>query len=190
MEASTLAEKLWKDADYLAAMGGGVTFSGGEPFGQSGFLLECLIQLRGMHRAIETSGFCEPEIFCRILSELDYIIMDLKIMDEELHKRYTGVSNRLILENLEQVKRSRKPFRIRIPVIPGVNDTRENYLAAAEVLKGAENLEKVELLPYHRTAGAKYPMVGRDYSPSFDPEQAPVLCKDIFLERGIPCESL
>ena len=116
--------------------------------------------------------------------------MDLKIMDDEKHRRYTGVSNRIIHENLEQLKRSGKPFRIRIPVIPGVNDTKENFRAAAKVLQGAEHLEKVELLPYHRTAGAKYRMTGMIYHPSFDTEQEPNMDPGIFHEMGVPCEIL
>lgn len=189
MTSEQLISVVWKDRDYLESQKGGVTFSGGEPAGQPEFLLECLTGLRGMHRAIETSGYCSPDWFEKIVEELDYILMDVKLANDEAHQHYTGVSNRVILENLERLKHSGKPFRIRIPVIPGVNDTKENYEATARLLSGpgCEGLECVELLPYHKTAGAKYEMVNRSYQPEFDVDQAPRMGTDIFLDRGIPC---
>lgn len=190
MTVEELTGKLLRDREYLEKQGGGVTFSGGEPTGQPEFLLECLQKLRTMHRAIETSGYCRPGIFKDIMDELDYIIMDIKIADDEKHKMYTGVSNRIILDNLEQVKKSGKPFRIRIPVIPGVNDTEENYRLTAELLEGAKNLEMVELLPYHKTAGAKYSMVGRAYAPEFDVDREPVLETSAFENAGICCRKM
>ena len=190
MEAEELTEKLLKDKDYLNALHGGVTFSGGEPTGQPEFLLECLRRLAGMHRAIETSGYCQPEIFREILNDLDYIVMDIKLADEAQHRHYTGVSNRIILENLDQLKASGKPFRIRIPVIPGVNDSRENFEQTASLLEDSTHLELVELLPYHKTAGAKYEMVDLEYRPEFDIDQKPVLDPEPFLRRGITCRSI
>lgn len=190
MTSGELTELLLRDSEYLKMQGGGVTFSGGEPTGQPEFLLECLKKLRPMHRSIETSGYCPPEIFKSILEELDYIIMDIKLADDGRHKIYTGVGNRLILENLEQLKACKKPFRIRIPVIPGVNDTEENYRATARLLEGAGSLEMVELLPYHKTAGAKYGMVGRDYKPEFDVDQEPNLETRAFEEAGICCRRM
>lgn len=190
MEAAELSAKILRDKDYLELMGGGVTFSGGEPTAQPGFLLECLKNLSSMHRAVETSGYCDPDRFHEILQELDFVIMDIKMVNEEKHKYYTGVSNRIILQNLEQVKKSGKPFWIRIPVIPGINDSEENFRETAMLLKDAKNLEKVELLPYHKTAGAKYEMVGAKYKPEFDTEQAPNMDPSAFTELGIRCECL
>ena len=99
-----------------------------------------------------------------------------------------GIGNRKILLNLESLKRSGKPFRIRIPVIPGVNDTEENFRETAKLLADAENLDFVELLPYHQTAGAKYEMVGMDYKPSFQTDLLPNLDTAAFAERHIPCK--
>ncbi len=190
MESEELARIILKDKDYLAAMNGGVTFSGGEPAAQPDFLLECLRMLSSMHRAIETSGYCDPGKFRELLGELDYIIMDIKLVDGELHKHYTGVDNARILENLRQVKECGKPFRIRIPVIPGVNDFKENFEATADLLTDAPTLETVELLPYHQTAGAKYEMVGAVYQPEFDTTQPPNMNELPFKERGIPVKCL
>lgn len=96
--AQELAQKLLRDKDYLAAMSGGVTFSGGEPTGQPEFLLETLDRVAGMHRAIETSGYCSGSVFEAVLARVEYVMMDLKLMDPEQHRHYTGVSNEPILE--------------------------------------------------------------------------------------------
>lgn len=185
--AQWLADHLLKDKEYLAQVGGGVTFSGGEPLGQPHFLMECLERLEGVHTCIETSGCCRPDVYKRAVDLLDYVIMDLKLMDEEKHIHYTGCSNQMILQNLEYLKESGRTFRIRIPVIPGVNDDRENFERTAVVLKGAPGLELLELLPYHVTAGAKYSMVGMEYNPEFDEGLQPRLDLSVFEKAGIPC---
>lgn len=189
-KAEDLASKLLKDADYLKAQGGGVTFSGGEPTAQPDFLLELLDRLNGVHRAIETSGYCSSMTFSEIVNNTDYVMMDLKIMDPEKHLKYTGVRNALILDNLEILKASGKPFRIRIPVIPGVNDSEENFIETANALKGCSSLELVELLPYHVTAGAKYEMIGKKYAPTFDTDASPDLNMKVFTALGIPCSHM
>ena len=143
-----------------------------------------------MHRAIETSAYCSGKVFSAVLERVDYVMMDLKLMDPERHRHYTGVPNEPILENLERLKKSGKPFRIRIPVIPGVNDSDENFEQTALRLTDAPALEQVELLPYHVTAGAKYAMVGRQYRPEFDTAAAPNLNTGIFLAHGIACTHL
>lgn len=183
--AEKLSEHLRKNKTYLESVSGGITFSGGEPLMQPEFLMECLDRLGDIHTCIETSGYAGPEIFRRAISKLDYIIMDVKLMDDEKHRYYTGVSNRIILENLEYLKEAGKPFRIRIPVIPQFNDDRENFERTAQVLRGAENLDFLELLPYHTTAGAKYSMVGRSYQPGFDETKKPKMPTDIFDREGI-----
>ena len=114
----------------------------GEPTGQPEFLLETLDRVAGMHRAIETSGYCSGSVFEAVLARVEYVMMDLKLMDLERHRHYTGVSNGPILENLERLKKSGKPFRIRIPVIPGVNDSDGNFDATARRLLDAEKLEQ------------------------------------------------
>lgn len=182
-----LAEHLMRDATYFERVDGGITFSGGEPLAQPEFLADCLGRLSGFHTCIETSGYAAPEVFREVAGLLDYIIMDLKLADAEKHRHYTGVSNRKILDNLEYLKQCGKPFRIRIPVIPGVNDDRANMEATAQLLQGAKTLDFVELLPYHTTAGAKYGMVGAQYQPEFDQEQKPDCTVEPFEQVGISC---
>ena len=170
-DAQDLADYLKKDADILAMNGGGITFSGGEPTMQADFLLALLPLLKPVHLAIETCGYCDTDIFAAVLSHLDFILMDVKLVDPAAHRRWTGRDNTLILQNLEQVKKSGKPFILRVPLIPGVNDTKENLTATAALASSAPGLQRVELLPYHQTAGAKYAMVNRRYVPGFDTEK-------------------
>ncbi|GHU03911.1 glycyl-radical enzyme activating protein [Spirochaetia bacterium] len=206
-EAGDLAKKLLRSASYLAAAGGGYTISGGEPSAQGEFLLELLALLRQdpwsdrrsdhrpdhrsdhspNHRAVETSGFCSNEFFRAMAEETELVLMDMKHPDSGEHRRWTGVDNGLILENLEWLKGSGKPFIIRIPVIPGVNDSGACYEAAAELLEGSGNLLRVELLPYHKTAGAKYSMLGLGYDPAFKTGAGPFIDKRAFENRNIPC---
>jgi len=170
--AQELADELLQNADYYAALGGGVTFSGGEPLMQLDFLLELLDLLPNVHIAIETSGFCEHEIFKQVISKIDFVMMDIKHMDSEKHKFHTGACNEGILQNAAWLAGSGTPCVFRVPLIPNVNDSDENLIATAEFL-GNNGAKQVELLPYHKTAGAKYSPLGEEYKPSFDPEKVP-----------------
>jgi len=185
-----LVTELRKNSAYYATCGGGVTFSGGEPLLQAPFLLEVLEQIPDMHRAIETSGYTDPETFQSVVAQLDYVIMDIKLFDSQKHRHYTGVDNAKILQNAKFLCQGDTPFVIRIPMIPGVNDNEENYEQTAAWIAGAKALQKVELLPYHKTAGAKYSMLGRTYSPQFDPEATIRTGTAIFEKYGIRSEVL
>lgn len=183
--AEDLAKRLLSHADYYRALSGGVTFSGGEPLLQYDFLFDVLSRLKGVHRAVETSAFCEDAVFERLLSNCELVIMDIKLMDPDLHKAYTGVDNRGILKHYEVMVERGFPHIIRLPLIPGVNDTADNAHALASLLKNDASLIRLEILPYHKTAGAKYPNVGRIYEPSFDVHRAPVIHRNIFEDEGI-----
>ena len=185
MDAQSVAKKVLRNAALLAMNGGGVTFSGGEPLMQPDFVLEICRLLPGVHKCIETSGYAPKEDFQRVIAEMDYVIMDVKLTDEEAHRTWTGVSNRRILENLRWLKNCGKPFRIRVPLIPTVNDSLENLKATAELIAGAETLDKVELLPYHRAAGAKYQSAGLRYDPGFPVDQPPQIITEPFADLGM-----
>lgn len=185
IEAEKVAKSVLKNADILKMNAGGVTFSGGEPLMQPDFLLEIRRLLSPMHAAIETSGYASEETFKRVISSLDYVIMDVKLVDSKKHQKYTGVKNDKILNNLEVLKNSNLPFQINIPLIPGVNDDISNVEQTACLLEGAKNLQKVALLPYHKAAGAKYESTGKVYAPSFDPNQTPNIFKEPFLKRNM-----
>lgn len=185
ISAAELAAKLRKNADFYESSGGGVTISGGEPFEQSEFLFELLGELRGLHTAIETSGYTSGEIFARALDCVNLIIMDIKHADSAEHEKLTGMDNRLILSNLEILKASSTPFIIRVPLIPGINDSDENLSETAGLLAGAKNLVQVELLPYNKLTGAKYKALGREYNPPFDESKEPNINQEYFIKAGI-----
>ena len=188
--ASALTARLIKNARILESSGGGVTFSGGEPLMQSDFLIECLSMLKGkLHRALQTSGYARPAVFSEVLSHADYLLYDLKLMDDRLHREYCGAGNAEIHENYVRLVRSGLPFVTRIPLIPGVTDTRENLSAVADFLL-QNGVRYAELLPYNRYAGSKYAALRREYTPRFD-EDAPVSHgQDIFAARGIEAKIL
>ncbi|MBR4910985.1 MAG: glycyl-radical enzyme activating protein [Clostridia bacterium] len=159
VEAKALAAELKKSAAVLGDTFGGFTFSGGEPLFQPDFLLDLINELSGYNLCIETSGYAKSEIFGSVIDKLDFVIMDIKLYNGALHKKYTGVDNALILENFSYLKASGKPHIIRTPLIPGITDTPEN-LAAIEKAVGESVWEK---LPYNALAGAKYKMLGMEY---------------------------
>ncbi len=183
--AEEICERIMKNAQILAMSGGGVTFSGGEPLCQSNFLLSCLELLEGkIHRAVQTCGYCSSELFRQTLDKCDYALYDLKLIDGEAHKLYTGVSNELILSNYRLLALSGKDFITRIPLIPTVNDTPKNIRATAELMSSL-GVREVELLPYNRMAGAKYALVGRQYEISFDHTKEVCVHENIFAEYGV-----
>ena len=179
-----LIERLKKYAPFISE-NGGVTFSGGEPTMQAEFLYEVLDGLP-FHKAMQTCGYCDPEVFKKLVGKLDFLFFDVKHADSEKHKLYTGVGNEKILENLKYLKESGVPFVVRVPLIEGINADRENLRKTAELLEGAKNLLRVELLPYNTAAGAKYEMVGKKY---LHDEFAAPKSIDItpFTERNIEC---
>jgi pyruvate formate lyase activating enzyme len=148
-----------KEKVFMDESGGGVTFSGGEPLMQAGFLAETLTLCKKekMHTAVDTSGFAPGHIFEAIRPLTDLFLYDLKIMDDALHKSYTGVSNRLIRENLASLLKGGARVRIRMPMIPDVTFTSENIEQILAFLTGLPlPVEGVDLLPYHNTATHKY----------------------------------
>ena len=143
-----LAAELLKNADIMAQSGGGVTFSGGEPLLQADFLLPVLRDCRaaGISAALESSLYLWRE---DILRETDFLMADLKLWDSDRHRQYTGVGNEEILKNLRRADEIGLPMRIRTPIIPGVNDTKEEISAIAAFVRTLRHAAGYELLPYH-----------------------------------------
>lgn len=185
-----LYEKLKKNFKILQKSGGGVTFSGGEPTANPTFLLESLELLCGeIHRGVQTCGACSGEIFSKVIDNCDYILFDVKLVDGALHKKYTGASNENILQNFKTLVQSKRDFVIRTPLIPQVTDTADNLTLVAELL-AENNLGYIELLPYNKLTGAKYPLVGREYAPSFDTGKQVQYGKEIFEKYNIKTKIL
>lgn len=181
-----LVGKLLRNKEIYLINNGGVTLTGGEPLLQGAFAAEVLAGLRaeGVHTAVETSGYAAPDVFRRVTAQCDLVLFDVKHTDPQQHRRWTGADNAPILRNLEWLCASGRAFIVRIPLIPGVNDTRENMLRTCLLTKDAPGLERVEILRYHKTAGAKYAMIGRVYAPAFDTEAIPVV-HDVFSEYNL-----
>lgn len=159
-----------EDYPFYEQSGGGVTLSGGEPILQGefcrGILKTC--KERGIHTTIETCGHASWKVWQSLLPYLDLILYDLKEVDSVQHQSGTGVSNTLILANLERLARAGKDIIIRRPVIPGWNDTPESIHALAQFIR-PRGISEVDLLPYHRFGQSKYERLGRDYPMALTP---------------------
>ncbi|MBC2710419.1 MAG: 4Fe-4S cluster-binding domain-containing protein [Desulfosarcina sp.] len=110
--------------------------------------------------ALDTSGFAPPAVVDLILPRLQLVLFDLKIMDAKQHHRYTGVSNRIILENLKRIAGSETPVRIRVPLIPGITDGDDNIAEIVRFAGALKTIQGVDLLPFHRIGGEKYRRLG------------------------------
>ena len=155
-----------EDNIFYEESGGGVTFSGGEPFMQHEFLRELLIECKKkhIHTTVDTCGFVKKSILTEMSSLIDLFLYDLKIIDEAKHIKYTGASNQIILDNLKELTRLGKRIFIRIPIIPGINDDDENINATAKYLASLNGFEQINILPYHNIAMEKYKRIGKEYS--------------------------
>ncbi len=190
ISAEQLVSKIEKNIPILNMSGGGVTFSGGEPLCQAEFVTECMRLLRGKtNRALQTCGYADSYTFQSVLKECDYVLYDLKLIDKDKHRYYTGVSNELILNNYRILVESGKEFCTRIPLIPTVNDTEENITATAEFMQSI-GVQYAELLPYNKMAGSKYTILGRTYIPEFNESTEPRDHKDIFRKYKIETKIL
>lgn len=159
MSVDEVMKEIDKEAPFYEESGGGVTFSGGEPLMQPDFLLELLMACKekGYHTAVDTSGHAKLEYFQKILPYTDLFLFDIKHLDFEKHKEYTGVGNTLILENLRQIAESKSKIIIRVPVIPGITNSEAWFSEFKNYLKSFGNkLKEVHLLPYHSMANNKY----------------------------------
>lgn len=156
---SEVFEKISADRDYYDVSGGGVTLSGGEPLLQSDFALEVLKKCRNakIHTAVETAGNVPYGVIEKILPFTDLFLFDIKCIDGEFHKKLTGSSNSIILENAERLKREPCELLFRMPVVPGFNDGE-----AAAVAEFAGDT-KIELMPYHNFCSSKYESLGREF---------------------------
>lgn len=154
-----------RDTAFYDESGGGVTFSGGEPLWQPVFLLSLLKSCKAyeIHTALDTSGLAAWETIESVLPYVDLFLYDLKMVDEARHKQVTGVSNRLILQNLERLARLGCRIILRVPVIPRVNDDEANWAELCALTARLPRIERVDLLPYHHAAAGKYDRLGRAY---------------------------
>jgi len=144
---------------------GGVTISGGEPLFQSEFTFALLLACKdkGIHTCIETCGYAKEENYLKIVPLTDIFLFDYKVTGEELHKKYTGVSNELILSNLKAIDSAGGKSILRCPIIPGINDTEEHFCGIAKTAESLKNILEINIEPYHPLGKGKSEMLGKDY---------------------------
>lgn len=170
MTVQEVMEKIIADEMFYQNSGGGVTLSGGEALMQSEFCTELFkeCQDKYVHTAIETCGYAPWERLKGVLDYTDLVLYDIKHMDPNIHKELTGVSNEVILKNLEGILAlTRVSTIIRVPVIPGANDSDENIEATARFIKKA-GAKEVNIMAYHRLGTGKYAGLGREYPLGMD----------------------
>lgn len=165
MTTKQLMHEIQKDEPFYDQSGGGVTVSGGEPLCQPEALLALLqsCAARGIHRSVDTSAFAPTKTLLRVAQQTDLLLIDLKHMDNDRHQHSTGVGNELILHNLQQLSAKGHPVRVRIPLIPGVNDDENNIRATGAFVASCPSVQGIDVLPYHPSATAKYRKLGQQY---------------------------
>ncbi|MFH1687966.1 MAG: glycyl-radical enzyme activating protein [bacterium] len=152
VQAAEVVEEILQDRIFYDQSGGGVTFSGGEPMLQIDFLTQLLTMCRqaGLHTAVDTSGQVAWESFARINDLVDLFLYDLKVIDDSLHKKYTGASNKQIKANLKTLAGCSRRTEVRVPLIPTISDTDENLTGLVDFLSPLPALRKIALLPFNK----------------------------------------
>ncbi len=163
MNVRQVLEEVLKDRVFYEASGGGVTFSGGEPLAQPEFLRELLVACRaeGLHTAVDTCGMAAREHLEAIIPLTDLFLYDLKVLDDTKHRRFTRVSNAAILENLRRLGQAHKEIWVRVPIVPGFNDSPADLGATARFVTEITGVRQVNLLPFHPTGLDKLRRLGR-----------------------------
>lgn len=185
--------EVMKDQRYYLRSNGGITLSGGECLAQPEFG-EALLKVAksmGISTAIETTGFAKWEYIEKYLKYTDYVLMDIKNIDNEKHKRFCGQSNEVILRNAVRIAEIHNNLTIRVPVIPTFNDTAKEIGAIAEFAKTLRGVETVHLLPYHRLGMDKYKGIGREYTLSeleLIPDEKMQKLKETVQTVGLKCQ--
>lgn len=164
MELDAVFAEVMKDESFFRNSGGGLTLSGGEPLLQDDFCRDLLAKVKGagIHTAVETAGNVPAAAFDKILPHTDLVLYDMKFRDAERHRRYTGASNWLILDNLRSVAASGVETIVRVPLVPGLNDGAE-FQAIADFAAELPGVGELHILPYHALGVSKYGQLGLDY---------------------------
>ena len=174
MSINEIIQVLRRDAHYFRQSGGGVTVSGGEPLTQWQFTTELLkaCKAQGWETAIETTGLGSDEAIESVIPYVDLVLLDCKSTDPEVHKRVTGVSNERIRKNSAKIAAMANKVIMRVPTIPTVNATEEEFHRIAEFAKSL-NIDTVHVLPYHTLGESKYEMLGKAYEMGYEIKSLP-----------------
>jgi pyruvate formate lyase activating enzyme len=166
MSPDAVLDAALRDAPFHRRSGGGVTFSGGEPFQQPDFLAKCasLCASAGIAVAVETCGFFSWDSAVAALADIDLVLLDIKHMNPGIHRRLTGMPNDIILENACRLSRAGMPLLVRTPLIPGCTDDPANVEAIRDFVRSElPTAVGHETLPYHELGKGKYTALGRKY---------------------------
>jgi pyruvate formate lyase activating enzyme len=165
MTVAQVMVEILKDIPFYDESGGGVTFSGGEPLVQRSFLLELLkaCKREDIHTALDTCGYASWESLDIIRKYVDLFLFDLKLLDEDTHREFTGVSNLLILDNLNMLSSLGETIILRIPIIPGINDDHGSLHEMGKFASQLPAIKRIDILPYHPTGVDKYQRMHLDY---------------------------
>ncbi len=190
MSVGEILEEVEKDSLFYLNSGGGMTVSGGEPAANGEFSLSLLeaARDRGIHTCLDTSGYGDPDLMRELAERADIVLFDLKHIDSPLHESRTGVGNELILENLSSLSVLGCEMWVRIPVVPGFNDSIEFHRAASTFLSNLPGrIRRVDLLPFHNWCQDKYSWMGIDWEyrdlEALDPSFLEIPA-DVYREKG------
>lgn len=162
MSADEVMREIMADVDFYTNSGGGMTLSGGEPLLQLDFSIELLQRSRemGIKTCVETSGFIATEQFKKVLPLVDIFLFDYKVTGSEEHRKYTGVPNERIVENLDLAYQYGVPIILRCIIVPGINDTETHFRAISDLNEKYPDLLGIEILPYHTMGNSKRISIG------------------------------
>lgn len=157
MTAAQIIKEIEKDMVFYDESRGGATFSGGEPLMQPRFLHSLLKACKelGIHTAVDTCGYANSQVLSKINRHVDLFLYDLKVINDEKHMKFTGVSNKLILENLKKLSHNGQKIIVRFPLVPGVNDDEKDILELGAFLSSLKSVKKLSILPYHKAGFEK-----------------------------------
>jgi len=152
MTVAQIMQEIEKDTLFYDESRGGATFSGGEPLMQPSFLHDLLKACKeiGVHTAVDTCGYANSDVVLKISKHVDLFLYDVKVVDDEKHIKFTGVSNKLILDNLKRLSKIGQKSIVRFALIPGVNDDKEDILELGAFVSSLENVKEISILPYHK----------------------------------------
>ena len=193
MRVEEVLEAVEGDRLFYEESGGGITLSGGEPLAHPDFCAALLkaARERGIHTAVESCSYAPREAVDRVYAHADLALLDIKHMDSAQHRRYTGAANEPILENIRHIRRDLGvPVILRLPTVPGYNDSEENIRAAADFARSLGEGTRLCLLPYHRLGLGKLDSLGLARGPEIPVPKAAHMeaLRRLAEERGIPCQ--
>jgi len=192
-EVDEVVKELLKDKIFYDTSCGGVTITGGEPTTQVEFLMELCIKLKenNVHIALDSCGYFDFDNLYPVLDYIDLILFDIKLLNENLHRKFTGVSNKKIIKNLFELDKLSFPVHLRLPFIKKVNDSQEEINGKINLISNLKNVKRVDIIPYHNLGSKKYDLINKP-RPDFekpDSDALEVMRKEI-INSGVDCHIL